>query len=672
MAVLLTPPYLYFANDEGNPLDGGKVYTYAAGTTNPKVTYTDADETSEHTNPIILDAYGRAVVFGRGAYKIVVKDSADNTIRTVDDVITFTVNEQLNDALFDVFSGTGAQTSFTLSDDAGTDEKAVYVFVDDELLPPTDYTINGTTLTFGTAPPATASNNIKVIAPSLLFGAASSAAFEAAESATAAEMAAAIAKSAAGYTYAYSTTTTASDPGSGNIRFNNATLSLASEVYISETTAEAQGIAADIATWDDSTSTIRGKLRIFKQGNPSIFSLFNVTGSITDNGTWATLTVAYVTGAGALSNADSVTVQYIRNGDKGDTGATGPAAAGVTAATSGTAAYVTLAEATNNGTSATILKGEDSLSGDVIITLPNATGTLATLDGAQTLTNKTISFDNNTIGGFAGVADGRLTLTSGVPVTTSNVTGATNVYYTPYVGNKIALYVGSAWVLRTFTEITHALGTVTNARPYDFFAYDNAGAVAIEKLAWTNDTTRATGLARQDGVLVKSGDATRRYIGTIYTTSTTTTADAETGRYVWNYYNRVTRQMRAFDSTATWNYTTATTRQANANTNNQLNFVVGVSEDAVDATVVACAQNSSAGVDVQASIGYDSTSVNSTSGTGQVMTCSVANAKILMSQQWRDIPSAGRHFLAWLEWSTATGTTTWRGGNTGILGSIRA
>jgi len=40
------------------PLSGGKVYFYEAGTSTPKDTYTTQDESTAHTNPVILDPYG--------------------------------------------------------------------------------------------------------------------------------------------------------------------------------------------------------------------------------------------------------------------------------------------------------------------------------------------------------------------------------------------------------------------------------------------------------------------------------------------------------------------------------------------------------------------------------------------------------------------------------------
>lgn len=134
-----------------------------------------------------------------------------------------------------------------------------------------------------------------------------------------------LAEKFAGYKYTYSSTTTAADPGSGALRFNNATLSSATALYISETTANSQGISADMATWDDGSSSIRGRIRVVKQSDPTVFVLYDITGSNVDNGSWQTLTITYVAGNGSISNSDAVSVGFVAKGDKGDTGATGTA-----------------------------------------------------------------------------------------------------------------------------------------------------------------------------------------------------------------------------------------------------------------------------------------------------------------------------------------------------------
>ena len=72
----------YFEDDNGDPLAGGLIETYEAGTSTPLMTYSDADLTTPNTNPIVCDAYGRASIFVADGvpYKVIVKDSLGNVI----------------------------------------------------------------------------------------------------------------------------------------------------------------------------------------------------------------------------------------------------------------------------------------------------------------------------------------------------------------------------------------------------------------------------------------------------------------------------------------------------------------------------------------------------------------------------------------------------------------
>lgn len=191
---------------------------------------------------------------------------------------------------------------------------------------------------------------------------------------------------------------------------------------------------------------------------------------------------------------------------------------------------------------------------------------------------------------------GRLTLTSGTPVTTGDVTGATNVYYCPYVHDFITLYDGTRWRLYQFTELTLALGTLTSGLPYDVFVYDNAGTLTLEATAWTSDTARATALTRLNGILVKNGATTRRYLGTFRTTSTTTTEDSGGGsttqvggkRFLFNAYNRVRRWLRVIDTANSWGYNTDTWRVANGATapSNCVEWLDGLGDLVIEAVLV--------------------------------------------------------------------------------------
>jgi len=139
-------------------------------------------------------------------------------------------------------------------------------------------------------------------------------------------------------------------------------------------------------------------------------------------------------------------------------------------------------------------------------------------------------------------AEGRLTLESGVPVSSTDQADKTTLYYTPYVGETIALYDGSSsWTLINFAELSLDISGFTASKPYDIFCYNNSGTPALEGLVWTDGSTRATALTMQD----KAGATTRRYLGTIYMAAAQKCDDSVAARYVWNMYNQVPRNMLA-------------------------------------------------------------------------------------------------------------------------------
>ena len=300
------------------------------------------------------------------------------------------------------------------------------------------------------------------------------------------------------------------------------------------------------------------------------------------------------------------------------------------------------------------------------------------LTGTETASGNKNFTGNNA--GFPNVCEGRLTLTSATPVTTADVSGASagTIYFTPYKGNRISLYDGTNWRLYSFSEISVDVPDATQMN--DVFVYDNSGTITLEVVAWTNTTTRAVALATQNGILVKTGTLTKRYLGSFYSTTAGNgeTEDSAANRFLWNYYNRVERVLRATaEATNTWNYTTAAYRQANSSAANQLNFVVGVSEDAVKASTITVASNTTAGVAFFGGIGLDSTTVSSAQINGFNRT-QIANVELTTTGSYDAPVAVGKHYLAWLEYSDATGTTTFIGdGNitgvqAGIRGSIKA
>ena len=93
-----------FFDNNGDPLAGGKIYSYNAGTTTPLATYTTVSGTTAHTNPIILDSAGRIPNGGEIwlqtgiGYKFLVKNSVDNLIGSYDNVPSSAQAPIANDA----------------------------------------------------------------------------------------------------------------------------------------------------------------------------------------------------------------------------------------------------------------------------------------------------------------------------------------------------------------------------------------------------------------------------------------------------------------------------------------------------------------------------------------------------------------------------------------------
>lgn len=259
--------------------------------------------------------------------------------------------------------------------------------------------------------------------------------------------------------------------------------------------------------------------------------------------------------------------------------------------------------------------------------------------------------------------EGRLSLTTATPVTSSDVTAATTLYYTAYRGDRISLFDGtSTWNIRTCTEISIAIPATTST-VYDVFIYDNLGTPTLELLAWTNDTTRATAIARQNGRLVKSGTTTRRFVGCVRTTTVSgQTEDSAQKRWTYNYYNRKPRLVRRTDPANAWTYTIATMRQGNANVLNQIDVLQGVAESTIDVSLNIYVANSGGGLNVVAGIGEDSTTTLSANQTGQgflTVLAAFAGINQALSARLVIVPAVGRHFYSHNEYSQAASVTTW-------------
>ena len=124
-----------FFDNNGNPLSGGKIFTYSAGTTTPQTSYTSASGTTPHANPIILDAAGRVpggeIWLTDGLqYKFIIQTSNNVLIGTYDNIIGINSNFVNYTNAQEIQTATAGQTVFTLTTmqyQPGTNSLSVFV-----------------------------------------------------------------------------------------------------------------------------------------------------------------------------------------------------------------------------------------------------------------------------------------------------------------------------------------------------------------------------------------------------------------------------------------------------------------------------------------------------------------------------------------------------------------
>lgn len=328
------------------------------------------------------------------------------------------------------------------------------------------------------------------------------------------------------------------------------------------------------------------------------------------------------------------------------------------------------------GTGATSLSGNGALvmnSGGTAVTTvaPGASGNVLTSNGTSWVSQGTAS---SSLGGFMNNC--RITLTSGTPVTTSDVTAATTIYVSPYGGNQLTLYnTGtSAWVTQTFSEASASVPSTTNTN-YDVFVQSaSSSTISVSTVAWSSSTARATSLTLLNGRYVNSSDNSKLYVGTIRTTGTSgQTEDSQKRRLVWNFYNRKQRKLFAQDPTASWTYGTATIRASDSNTNDgegRFAFVIGINEDVVDATFEQdMSGGETAARQYLCAIGLDSTTAASVGLlNGPFNSGGPVTGFHQSSVRYSDFVGIGYHYLQMLESASGANVVTIYGTNA-ITGS---
>ena len=283
------------------------------------------------------------------------------------------------------------------------------------------------------------------------------------------------------------------------------------------------------------------------------------------------------------------------------------------------------------------------LTGSAVTSIVNASGvatatidasSLSVTDGSTTVSavtsihftaNATVSSGgagianvaNTGSSGGSGTPGGRLTLTSGSPVMSTNAVAVSTVYYDTYVGNTVPVWNGSSFTSLTITadEISLTLTSThsTASNVFDVFAINNASSLVIATgPAWSSTTSRGTGagtteLQLKNGIWTNKNALTHAwngttdygsvsanqatYLGSVYTTGAGQTgmamkpaaASGGTNNFLglYNAYNRVLITAIEQDSTANWNYATSTARPTNNSTSNRISWLDGLAQSSV-------------------------------------------------------------------------------------------
>ena len=239
------------------------------------------------------------------------------------------------------------------------------------------------------------------------------------------------------------------------------------------------------------------------------------------------------------------------------------------------------------------------------------------------------------------------------------------VYLAPVKGDRIALYdtTTSSWRLFTASSLLYSLSGRSSGIPFDLFAYQTGGVVALEAQNWSTPTGRSASIGRRNGVWVKNSDNTRRYLGTVRPRSSTTYGIRRNIAYdtgpagvdIWNVDNRqqTAVTLQGLGSPTSYAYTATSYRQANASANAQIDVITGITGDPVAVDLVAsCNTSSTTSVSPSVGIGFNSTSSPSSS-RGALQICRpTAEAKpdtALLTAKLTNTPQVGVNAYTWLE-----------------------
>ena len=302
---------------------------------------------------------------------------------------------------------------------------------------------------------------------------------------------------------------------------------------------------------------------------------------------------------------------------------------------SGTASAAQIPVATTSSNGGVKVDGTSiTITGGVISATTGGGGTVTTLTAGTNVTFSsgatcTTTCTINASGGGSSapaIPQGRLSLTTGLPVMRADTTAATTLFYDTYQGNQVPVWNGSAMVGLTIGSDEISMGLSATNHPassfFDVFAISSGGTLTLCTVAWTNSTTRASAISLKSGVWTISAAPSHCFggasgttdfgssgsgaigganqatlVGCMATTGTNgqtamqfTPAAASGGTNTWrgisNVYNRVSASSMVID-TAGWLAAGSTFGPVHASNSWRANYFDCLGDMPVDANYVA-------------------------------------------------------------------------------------
>ena len=287
------------------------------------------------------------------------------------------------------------------------------------------------------------------------------------------------------------------------------------------------------------------------------------------------------------------------------------------------------------------------------------------------------------------IPGGRLSIDMNDPVADGE---SDTLYYVPYFNDLLPIFNGYGIQTVTAASTSISVASLPAGSAYDVFGYVEEGSISVsgsilslELNPWTDPNTRRDGLVYAYGFLCKSGDPTRRFLGSCYIGTAGLIQDWNnyqdvsnnpSKRFLWNLYNRVRRDCYMFDSNISWAVVSNGQWRIIDNLSPPkgcLEFFRGLDDDLVEVTgTVNC--NLAANGNYYSAIGLDSnTPVPNSSINGSFNNSTNKSINLAVTSAYSGRPGIGYHTVRLLEKLAIGGSAT--GGSdsqSGLLGVIFA